>query len=165
MNGRHVIEIAIGGLQPPPMFFEERDRVGVRRRWPASAGAERQVIVDLEIGREENAILMLVEEASHPGRIVPSNLGNARREIRHHVGVSIEGLFHPIEILGVVGKMHANEGGLGMPRDDAVERLEKGFARRVDFLVAEPPVLVILSSVQRSLVESYGSQNARGSAT
>ena len=124
LDGSHVFEIAIVGFEPAPMFIEEAVSVFVARARTAATGAEDETVINLEIGGEENAILVLGEKAADFGGIVPTNFGNPSSEIGHHVRIAIERLFDPIEIFGVVGEMDANEGGFGMTLDDAVERIE-----------------------------------------
>ena len=69
-----MLEIFVPRLQPSPVLLEEHLRVVLRRRRAVAAGPENQSIVDLEVRREEDAVLVLDEEA-------PYLLGIVRRPI------------------------------------------------------------------------------------
>src|SRR5580658_9823834 len=56
----------------------------------------------------------------------------------------VELLVDPREVLGVVGEVNRDEGGVGMTRDHALELAKKLFSRRELRRVAEPPLRVIL---------------------
>ena len=77
-------------------------------------------------------------------RILPADLGNARGQIGHHVGIAREGGVHPGEILRIVGEMNADKRGAAISGDDAVKRLDEFLARWKLFGIPEPPGLVIL---------------------
>ena len=144
LNRRHVLELPVVRLQPAPVFLKERNRIIVRRRRTIAAGPQSQPVINLEVRREENAILMLDEEAADFFGIVPADFRNARRQVSHHVRIFIERLVHPFEVLGVVGEVDADEGRLRMARDHAVKRAQQRFVRRILVCVAKPPGRVVL---------------------
>ena len=143
LNRRHVFPVPVLRLQPAPFFGVKvfRIRIGWRRFF--AAGTKRQAIVDLKIGREEDAVLVLDKEPPYFIGIVPSNFRNAGGQVRHHVRISAQGFVHPIQLFRIVGKMDADECGPGMPRNHAIERFENLFPRRKFVRVAEPPASMV----------------------
>ena len=75
---------------------------------------------------------------------VAADLRDAGGEVGHHVGIAVERGVHPVDVLGVVGKVHADEGGQRMPGDDTVQRVEQVHARRIFLGVTKPPRAMIL---------------------
>ena len=127
LDRSHVLELPVVGLEPAPVLLKECDRIVVSRRRTTAARTQSQPVINLEVGREENPVLMLDEEAADFFGIVPANFRNARRQVSHHVRIFVERLVHPVEVLGVVGEVDANKRRLRITRDYPVERGQQFF--------------------------------------
>ena len=87
---------------------------------------------------------MFDEEPADALGIMAADLRDARGQVDAHVGMAVQGAVDPVNFLGVVAKMHAHEGGVGVPAHDAVQGFQERLPGRVFVGVAEPPALVVL---------------------
>lgn len=99
---------------------------------------------------------MFGEEAADGGGVVAADLRDAGGDVGVHVGAAVERLLDPVDILGVIGEVDADEGGVGVACDDAVESVEKLQAWRVYFRVAEPPRSVVFEFVPALILVVVG---------
>ena len=111
--------------RPDERGHVDTDSAATASQAPASAGPVPPTIINLEIRREQNAVLILDKKASDFLRVVPADFGNARRQVGHHVGMPFERLFHPVEVFRIVCEVDADECCLRMPCDDAIQRGEQ----------------------------------------
>ena len=131
-------------LEPAPFLFVKNLRVPVGGLLGVAARSKNQFVVNHEVGGEEDPVLMLDKEPVHLLRRVSPELRNARGDIGHHVRVALQRPVDPIDVLRVVREVNADEGGVAVAGDDAIESFEQLQPWRVDIGIAEPPVAMIL---------------------
>ena len=87
---------------------------------------------------------MLEKQATDLFRVVTSHFRNPSGNVGVHVWTSIKSLFHPVEILRVIGEMDADKRRPGMAFNNAIQRFQQFHPWRVTCRVTKPPTLVIL---------------------
>ena len=142
-----MVPVFVSRLQPAPFLAKKYFGLGVRRRRFVAARTQNEPVVNLEISREENPGLVLDEQAPHALGIMPSQLRDARRKVRHHIRITGQRSFHPFQLFGVIGEVDADKCSFRVPRDHAIERFQQFLPRRKPVGIAKPPVFMVLQFV------------------
>ena len=123
LDRRGRFELAVVGLEVAPGRLEEAALVVERGRRGAVRAVHHVVLrrPHAEVGAEQDAVLVLLEELPHLARVVPADLGHARRGVDVEVGVLVEHAGDVVGILGVVAEVHADEDGLGVAGHASLE--------------------------------------------
>src|SRR5450631_2440961 len=138
LNWGGAVDLAVQRLEVAPGLREETDFVRAGGRVGAGRAVHHVLLVgsDAGVGPEQDAILVLREEASHLFLRLAADLGDARRRVDEESGVAVEHAADVVGILGVVAEVDGDEGGLGVAGDPPLERvvelLPGGDAARVE---------------------------------
>jgi len=76
--------------------------------------------------------------------ITPTDFRHSRGEVGHHVWIAIQRGVHPVDVLGIVGKVNTDKRGVAVPGNDTVKGVYQIRARRINIGITEPPAFVIL---------------------